>query len=165
MATVISGDTGIDKVTDGAAMPAGSVIQMIESNTPMKSGTWTDNNLHNIISITCTPKSSSSTLHIVANFSAQLYGNGNTANMHWTLALYESSTLLYNMNSLHSNNHYLNTFHRTQDHRIGAIVGNTSTNARSFYLKAQKTEASSNGRLNINSGYGSLSIIVTEVEA
>lgn len=31
MATTISGDTGIDKVADGADMPAGSVLQVINS--------------------------------------------------------------------------------------------------------------------------------------
>ena len=165
MATVISGDTGIDKVTDGAAMPEGSVLQIVENSTLLKTGTWTDNNLHNILSITCTPKSSSSSLYITANFACQLYGNDNTTNMHWILRLYEGSTFLYNMDSLHSNSHYYNYFHRTQNHQIGAVVGNTSTNARSFDMKVQKTEASSNGRLNINSAYGQLYIRVTEVEA
>ena len=164
MATVISGDTGVDRVTDGATMPAGSVLQIVESIAPLKSGIWTDNNEHTILSVTITPKSATSTLHITSNYSIQIYGNGNTANFHWSLKIYEGPSVIVNEPDLHDNYHANNTFHKCICQYIGGSLTSNSTNARTYHLKAKKDEANSYGRMNRANNYGLNRIVVTEVE-
>jgi len=165
MATVISGNTGIDKVTDGAAMPAGSVLQMVQSNVLLKTGTWTDNNNHLVCSVSITPKSPTSKMFITGQIVPQFYGNGNTANMHWSLRIAKDSSNILESTDPHDNSvGGSNTRHMTPTHIISGINDSGNTNTRVYQIYLQKTEGSSNGRFNLSLNYGSTNIKVTEVE-
>ena len=164
MATVISGNTGIDKVTDGAAMPAGSVLQMVQSNVLLKTGTWTDNNNHLVCSVSITPKSPTSKMFITGQIVSQFYGNDNTSNMHWSLRVAkDSSNILEALGHDNTVNGHT-ARHKTPTHIISGINDSGNTNTRVYQIYLQKTESNNNGRLNLNSTHGTTNIKVTEVE-
>ncbi len=166
MATVISGDTGIDKVTDGAAMPAGSVLQIVQSNTILKSGTWTDNNNHLICSVSITPKSSTSKMFIVGQIVPQLYGNGNTSNMHFSLRIAQDSSNIHSVGGMHDNSVSGDTTrHKSPTYIISNTFNSANTSTRVYQLYLQKTESGSNGRLQLHLSHGTTNIRVMEVEA
>jgi hypothetical protein len=72
MPTVINGSTGIDKVADGADMPAGSVVQVVTVRSDDLVAYSGANNFHlTPLDITITPKYASSKLIIQFNFSGE----------------------------------------------------------------------------------------------
>jgi len=162
MATVISGDTGIDKVTDGAAMPSGSVLQIAESSVLVTSGAVTNTAEHIICSLAFTPKSATSKLIIEGVVGLQLYGLGNTVNIEWRISLFKASSSL-SVGYFHDNVNSSNQFHRTPQCYRTFKENSSNLNARTYHVQIKK-EASS-GRLNFSNTYGSNLIRVTEIEA
>ena len=83
MTTTISGSTGIDKVADGADMPAGSVIQVVSvsQDTPISTSSVMDYNVlpvitqgAEIMSTSFTPASATS--HLLLWFNTYSHSNG-----------------------------------------------------------------------------------------
>ena len=82
MATVISGDTGIDKVTDGAAMPEGSVLQVVTATDQTQRSTTSTSYVTagNTLAVNITPISTSSKiLVLVSTIGGHSSGGGKTA--------------------------------------------------------------------------------------
>ena len=69
MATVISGDTGIDKVTDGAAMPEGSVLQVVTATDQTQRSTTSTSYVTagNTLAVNITPISTSSKILVLVS--------------------------------------------------------------------------------------------------
>jgi len=169
MTTTITGATGVNQITDdaitAAKLPAGSVLQVVQSNTILKSGTWTDNNNHLVCSVSITPKSPTSKMFITGQIVPQLYGNGNTVNMHWSLRIAKDSSNILEAPSSHDNSvSGSNTRHKTPTHIISGINDSGNTNTRVYQIYLQKTEGSSNGRLQLHLTHGTTNIRVVEVE-
>ena len=165
MATVISGSTGIDKVTDGAKMPSGSVLQVSETTALLITGVMTDGTQRTFLSLSFTPKSATSTLYVEGGLGLQVYGNGSSNSVEWQVLIFKGSTEL-KRTANHDNNNHVNTFHRTgasNDPRHSEVSGNT--NARTYTVQCKKAQ-SSTGRLAFSSGgeYPQNYLRVTEVE-
>ena len=145
-----------------ANLPAGTVLQIVRSDSLQTTGTWTTNADKTIYSVAITPKSASSTLIVHGQFGCQIYGNGTTVNLYWRLQLFEGDTVVRYVNELHDNINSSNTFHNTPQHNLTHSLTSNSTNARTYHLKANLT-VNNVGRLLASNSYNHGYITVTEI--
>ena len=74
MATVIRGDDNFDSAINGR------VLQVGFSDTQLKEGNWTDTAQHDIVSVSFTPLSATSTVYIETALRVQSYNNNQGLN-------------------------------------------------------------------------------------
>ena len=191
MATLISGSTGVNKIQDGTivdadvaniaaskltrALPAisgasltgittGKVLQVVRDNALQTSGTWTDTSSHNIFQLAITPISASSTLHLTAVLTFQVYGAGNGNTFEMKMMMKEGSTDIVDGAGLHWNTSAAdNQAHFTPTHVQKTSRAASSTNARTYYVALQSQVASR--RLQVNANYGGQYFEIIEVGA
>ena len=145
-----------------ANLPAGTVLQIVRSDSLQTTGTWTTNADKTIYSVAITPKSASSTLIVHGQFGCQIYGNGTTVNLYWRLQIFEGGTVVRYVNELHDNGNSSNTFHNTPQHNLTHSLTSNSTNARTYHLKANLKD-NNVGRLLASNSYNHGYITVTEI--
>jgi len=145
-----------------ANLPAGTVLQIVRSDSLQTTGTWTGSADKTIYSVAITPKSASSTLIVHGQFGCQIYGNGTTVNLYWRLQIFEGGTVVRYVNEIHDNGNSSNTFHNTPQHNLTHSLTSNSTNARTYHLKANLA-GSGAGRLLASNSYNHGYITVTEI--
>ena len=85
MTTTITGATGINRVADGADMPAGSVIQMVEASTVNQVANTSANFVTTDLSVAITPTSADTKLVIMVGQVLQNYNTSNYSTGRWKI--------------------------------------------------------------------------------
>ena len=159
--------TGALPAISGASLTGittGKVLQVVKTNELQKSGQWTDTSAHNIFQLAITPISASSTLHLTAVLTFQVYGNGNGNTFEMKMMMKEGSTDIVDGAGLHWNTYSSNNqVHFTPTHVQKASRAASSTNARTYYVTLQSEVA--NRRLQVNANYGGQYFEIIEVGA
>ena len=156
MATVIRGDDNFDTSENGR------VLQVGFSNAPLKTGTWNDTAQYDIVSVSFTPLSATSSVYIEATFRQQSYGNSASTQTVYRLKILQDSTDIWEATSIHHENMYSNTAHRVESQTLAFKRATGSTSTRVYKMAVKNTQ----GRLNVVvSNYGAPHIKITEVEA
>ena len=157
----------IDGAIDTAHLASnvgGKVLQVVKTNALQKSGQWTDTSAHNIFQLAITPISASSTLHLTAVLTFQVYGNGNGNTFEMKMMMKEGSTDIVDGAGLHWNTSAAdNQAHFTPTHVQKTSRTASSTNARTYYVTLQSEVASR--RLQVNANYGGQYFEIIEVGA
>jgi len=83
MPTIISGDTGIDKIAAGAIeyadLPAGSVLQVVNTINGTEQYTTSSSNVATSITASITPRFATSKILVIASASCYIDGNSSVA--------------------------------------------------------------------------------------
>ncbi len=111
----------------------GKVLQVAFNNTALKTGGWTDTNTHDMINLTFTPLSATSTLYIEAMNSGQIYGRAVTDQAAWDSKVLDGSTILQTSN-YHDNYHSSTSWHAIRETHHSLSVASSSTTARTYKL-------------------------------
>ena len=85
MTTTITGAAGINRVADGADMPAGSVIQMVEASTVNQVANTSANFVTTDLSVAITPTSADTKLVIMVGQVLQNYNTSNYSTGRWKI--------------------------------------------------------------------------------
>tara|TARA_R110002096_G_C14171464_1_gene685976 strand:- start:124 stop:594 length:471 start_codon:yes stop_codon:yes gene_type:complete len=156
MATVIRGDDNFDSAINGR------VLQVGFSDTQLKEGLWTDTAQHDIVSVSFTPLSATSTVYIETVLRMQSYNNNQSQNSSYKIKVLQDTTEIGESNDTHNNPKSTNTAHRTESQTMAVKRATSSTSTRVYKMAAKI----SSGRLYVDVGnYGKSYIKITEVEA
>ena len=147
-----------------ASMPAGTVLQVVESFALSTTGTWTDTADKTICSKAFTPKSASSNIHITARFTAQEYGNGSSAEFYFQMKIMTGSTVLKYFSDGQFNVSASDAFHHTPTRTIACVFANSNTNERTYHYVVGLRNAGRRYSVSSANDNGAPSIKITEVQ-
>jgi len=136
MALILSGDTGPSFV-QSAAMPAGSVLQVISANYAVEISTtstaWSDTG----ITATITPSSSSSKILIIISNTAFTFGSSNASGGQFQIL--RGATSIYNtgLNSLYTQAGSVASIQSNSQQGITYLDSPSTTSATTYKLQQQ----------------------------